>query len=340
MRTWKWKQCLAGIAICLLLAGCAGQQQPASRTDFFMSTLVTQQAYGANAQEAQQQAADVLAEWEQRLSLYRQDSDIARVNAAAGKNAVEISKETADLLMRAKLLAQTTDGAFALTIAPVTLAWAVNSDSPRVVPPDECASLVALVDDDALQLTEDTAFLQKAGQGLDLGGCAKGAALDAIADVYLQCDVESAIVSLGGNVYARGTKPGGTPWRVGFRDPSKDDSASLASFELTDAVMSVSGDYERYFEQDGVRYGHIMDPKTGAPAQSDIISVGVICETGLEADIRSTELFVRGKDAALEYFQAGGTGMMLCEDGILYVSRSLKAGFQLADDAQQVKFVG
>ena len=336
----QWRPCLAVVGICLLLAGCAESAQPVSRTDYFMSTLVTQQAYGTQAEDAQQRAADVLAEWEQRLSLYKENSDITRINAAAGKNAVEISEETASLLMKAKSLAQTTNGAFALTLAPVTLAWAVNSDSPRVVPADECAALAGLVDDEALQLTKNTAFLQKEGQGLDLGGCAKGAALDAMAQVYDQYGVESAVVSLGGNVYARGTKPNGTPWRVGFRDPSKDDSASLASFELTDAVMSVSGDYERYFEQDGVRYGHIMNPETGAPAQSDIISVGVICETGLEADIRSTELFVRGKKAALEYFQAGGTGMMLCEDGVLYVSRNLEDGFQLADDSQQVQFIG
>ena len=148
-------------------------------------------------------------------------------------------------------------------------------------------------------------------------------------------------MSLGGNVYARGTKPDGTPWRVGFRDPSGGDNASLASFELTDAVIAVSGDYERYFEQDGVRYGHIMNPATGAPAQSDIISVGVLCETGLEADVRSTEMFVRGRDAALAYFEAGGTGLMLCEDGVLYVSRSLQGSFELAPGVQAtVEFVG
>lgn len=327
-------------ALCAGLAGCA-PSEPVSRTDFFMSTLVTQQAYGWGAEEALARAADTLGEWEQRFSLYEEDSDVCRINAAAGVQPVQVSEATAALLAQAKALAQTTDGAFALTVAPITLAWGVHSDSPRVVPPEECAALAALVDDSALQLGQDTAFLQKAGQGLDLGGCAKGAALDAVAGVYAQAGVESALVSLGGNVYARGTKPDGTPWRVGFRDPSGGDNASLASFELTDAVIAVSGDYERYFEQDGVRYGHIMNPATGAPAQSDIVSVGVVCETGLEADVRSTEMFVRGRDAALAYFEAGGTGLMLCEDGVLYVSRSLQGSFELAPGVQAtVEFVG
>ena len=260
-------------AVCAGLAGCAAGG-PASRTDFFMSTLVTQQAYGPRAEKALAQAADTLREWETRLSLYEEDSDVCRINAAAGVQPVQVSEATAVLLAQAKALAQTTDGAFALTVAPITLAWGVRSGSPRVVPPEECAALAALVDDSALQLTQNTAFLSKEGQGLDLGGCAKGAALDAVADVYEKEGVQSAVVSLGGNVYARGTKPGGRPWRVGFRDPSKGDDASLASIELTDAVMAVSGDYERYFEQDGVRYGHIMDPAAGAPAQSDIVKRG------------------------------------------------------------------
>ncbi|MFR8257043.1 MAG: FAD:protein FMN transferase [Ruthenibacterium sp.] len=343
MRACSFRRLAAAVcaaAVCAGLAGCAAGG-PASRTDFFMSTLVTQQAYGPRAEDALAQAADTLREWEARLSLYEEDSDICRINAAAGTQPVQVSEATAALLAQAKALAQTTDGAFALTVAPITLAWGVHSGAPRVVPPEECAALAALVDDSALQLTQNTAFLSKEGQGLDLGGCAKGAALDAVAGVYEKAGVQSAVVSLGGNVYARGTKPGGRPWRVGFRDPSKGDDASLASIELTDAVMAVSGDYERYFEQDGVRYGHIMDPAAGAPAQSDIVSVGVVCATGLEADIRSTELFVRGKAAALRYFEAGGTGMMLCGDGVLYVSRSLQSGFELAPGVQaEVQFVG
>ena len=200
-------------ALCAGLAGCA-PSEPVSRTDFFMSTLVTQQAYGRGAEEALARAADTLGEWEQRFSLYEEDSDVCRINAAAGVQPVRVSEATAALLAQAKALAQTTDGAFALTVAPITLAWGVHSDSPRVVPPEERAALAALVDDSALQLGQDTAFLQKAGQGLDLGGCAKGAALDAVAGVYAQAGVESALVSLGGNVYARGTKPDGTLWRV------------------------------------------------------------------------------------------------------------------------------
>ena len=151
-------------ALCAGLAGCA-PSEPVSRTDFFMSTLVTQQAYGRGAEEALARAADTLGEWEQRFSLYEEDSDVCRINAAAGVQPVQVSEATAALLAQAKALAQTTDGAFALTVAPITLAWGVHSDSPRVVPPEECAALAALVDDSALQLGQGTAFLQRQGRG-------------------------------------------------------------------------------------------------------------------------------------------------------------------------------
>ena len=143
-------------ALCAGLAGCA-PSEPVSRTDFFMSTLVTQQAYGRGAEEALARAADTLGEWEQRFSLYEEDSDVCRINATAGVQPVQVSEATAALLAQAKALAQTTDGAFALTVAPITLAWGVHSDSPRVVPPEERAALAALVDDSALHLGQHTA---------------------------------------------------------------------------------------------------------------------------------------------------------------------------------------
>lgn len=306
-----------------------------------MSTLVTQQAYGRGAEEALARAADTLGEWEQRFSLYEEDSDVCRINAAAGVQPVQVSEATAALLAQAKALAQTTDGAFALTVAPITLAWGVHSDSPRVVPPEERAALAALVDDSALQLGQDTAFLQKAGQGLDLGGCAKARRWTPWPGWYAQARCGKRPCVAGRQRICARHKAGRHALARGFSRPLRGDNASLASFELTDAVIAVSGDYERYFEQDGVRYGHIMNPATGAPAQSDIISVGVVCETGLEADVRSTEMFVRGRDAALAYFEAGGTGLMLCEDGVLYVSRSLQGSFELAPGVQAtVEFVG
>ena len=249
----------------------------------------------------------------------KEDSDVCRINAAAGVQPVQVSRgHRRPCWHRPRRWRKPQTAPLPLTVAPITLAWGVHSDSPRVVPRRGCAALAALVT--TAPCSGQARLLQKAGQGWTLAAGARARRWTPWRGVRAGRCGKRPFVSLGGNVYARGTKPDGTPWRVGFRDPSGGDNVSLASFELTDAVIAVSGDYERYFEQDGVRYGHIMNPATGAPAQSDIISVGVVCETGLEADVRSTEMFVRGRDAALAYFEAGGTGLMLCEDGVLYVS--------------------
>lgn len=139
---------------------------------------------------------------------------------------------------------------------------------------------------------------------------------------------------LAGAAFARGVKPDGEAWRLGFRDPKEEESVSLASFEIRDAVFCTSGGYERYSEQDGVRYHHILDPATGRPAQSDIVSIGILCENGAEADFWSTALFVQGREKALEYFETGGEGLLLDEDNTLYVSKALQASFELAAEAE------
>ncbi|MDL2219292.1 FAD:protein FMN transferase, partial [Ruminococcaceae bacterium OttesenSCG-928-O06] len=141
--------------------------------------------------------------------------------------------------------------------------------------------------------------------------------------------------------YARGTKPDGTPWRVGFANPGQDGPAYIASFQLRDAVIAVSGAYQRYTEIDGARYGHIFDPRTGYPAESDIVSVGVIHADGATADFYSTTLYVQGLDAALTYIKEGGAALVLDEGNTLYVAESLREGFLMNEEAQgyQVEFV-
>ena len=226
-------------------------------------------------------------------------------------------------------------GAFELTIAPLALAWGITTDAPRVLQQDEIDALLPLVDDSGLLLESGTARLQRPGQAVDLGGIAKGAACDVAKEVYDEYGIRAALCWLGGSsIYARGVKPDGEAWRLGFRDPKEEESVSLASFEIRDAVFCTSGGYERYFEQDGVRYHHILDPATGRPAQSDIVSIGILCENGAEADFWSTALFVQGREKALEYFETGGEGLLLDEDNTLYVSKALQASFELAAEAE------
>lgn len=338
MRMKRWKNmglalcaaALIGAACCFVLRSAQNREESTS-SSFVMDTVVEQRVYGANGQNAIHAVERSLRELEGLFSLYQEGSDIARLAASAGSgSAVAIDGRTYALLSEAKALARQTDGAFRLTIAPLALAWGVASDNPRVPPQEEIDALLALVDDDDLILCDGTAALRRAGQSVDLGGVAKGAACDTVKALYDAYGIRSALCWVGGSsIYARGTKPDGTAWRLGFRDPSGEEAVPLASFEIRDAVFCTSGGYERFFEASGVRYHHILDPSTGRPAETDIVSVGVLSESGAHADLWSTALFVQGAEKALDYFSKGGEGLLLDCENNLYVSKALQKSFQL-----------
>ncbi|MFR1787177.1 MAG: FAD:protein FMN transferase, partial [Ruthenibacterium lactatiformans] len=244
---------------------------------FVMDAVADQKVYGPNGEKAIAAAEQAFREMENRLSVYKEGSDIARLNAAAGSGeAVAVEAQTYALLSQAKTLSAQAGGAFELTIAPLALAWGITTDAPRVrsrMKSTRCRWWMTAVS----FLESGTARLQRPGQAVDLGGIAKGAACDVAKEVYDEYGIRAALCWLGGSsIYARGVKPDGEAWRLGFRDPKEEESVSLASFEIRDAVFCTSGGYERYFEQDGVRYHHILDPATGRPAQSDIVSIGIL----------------------------------------------------------------
>lgn len=329
--TKKWTRAAAVLLLAALAGGAFFWQwrrtREADTADYIMSTVMTQRVYGPKGEQAAAQVRQALMDFEAELSLYRPESDIARLNVAAGQDFVTVQSLTYRILQQAQTLSLERPDEFALTIAPLTLAWAVTSGNPRVPDQTELDALLPLVDDSRLVLKDGAAFLQTEGQGVDLGGVAKGAACTVAKEIYDACGVKSALLNIGGNVYAHGKKVDGTLYQVGFRDPNGGESQAIAALGLCDQVMATSGGYERYFEVDGVRYSHIFDPTTGRPAQSDILSVAVISGDGLAADFYSTALFVGGMDAALAYMRDGGTAMVLSDDGTLYVSKSLEPVF-------------
>ncbi|MFV0413097.1 MAG: FAD:protein FMN transferase [Oscillospiraceae bacterium] len=334
---WVRAVCIL-LALALVAAAVAYnllQRQAYTSATFAMDAMVSQTAYGPGAQRAMQQVNLALAEYEQEFSLYSETGDVARINEAAGKGGADVSPRTAALIQQATQLSAQSKGAFAISIAPLTLAWGITSGSPRVPSQQEIDSLLPLVNDDAIQVEGTHVALAKEGLALDLGAIAKGAACTEMAAIYAQNGVKSALLSIGGSsIYALGTKPDGTQYRVGFRDPAGGGSAYIASFALQNQSISVSGGYERYFVQNGKTYIHILNPLTGYPVESDIASVGVIHPDGAVAEFYSTTLFIWGVEEALEYMRGGGAAIVLDTAGNLYVSASLEEGFQLHQQAE------
>lgn len=337
----------------LIAAGTANRRNSTkySNTTFVMDTVVTQTVWGGRAEKAMAAAAQTLTDIEARMSLYSGTSEIAAVNAAAGEQPVTVSPLTLDMLQTAQTLAADSDGYFRITVAPLSRLWNIMGEDPTVPAQEEIDAAMALVDDAALTVdaAASTAFLEKEGQALDLGGVAKGYACDVLRQLYLDSGVKSALTSIGGNICAVGGNPDGRPFRIGFRDPAGGVSSYIASFTVSDAVVAVSGAYERFFEQDGVIYHHILDPHTGYPAQSDIVSVGVVWPAdgsagenpGASADHWSTTLFCWGRDKTLEWMKTSPAGVLLLdEEGTLYVSESLREGFRTEAEGLEAVFVG
>lgn len=331
----KKSKIAAVCALALFMAGCGVQE--ASTTTYAMSTVISQTVWAQSPEKVCSRVQQVLTDFENQYSLYRLGSEVLAINEEAGKQPVSVSSEMYHFLQQALVLEKGYEDCFALTMAPVTLAWGVYTDTPRVVPTEEREQLLELVDDSALTLLEDGKVqLKKSGQGLDLGGIAKGAACDVVRAVYEEEGVSGALFDLGGNLMAVGKKPNGQAFRVGFRDPVEGQSAAMASFELNDEAIAVSGGYERFFEADGKRYAHIFDPQTAAPAESDLLAVGIVSPSGMEADFYSTALYVGGLERTLDYMKQGGKALALSVDGVFYVSAQLKDTFRWENGKESV----
>ena len=301
------KRILAVFVLFFVLTGCAAKT--ASHTvDFFaMDTFMSVTAYGADSNSAQQAAVaceQQVNTLEPALSRTRQDSDLYRLNHADGA-ACTVSDETYDAIEAAVQYAELTGGAFDPTMAVLTDLWGIGTENAHVPAQAEIDVALDKVGYENIVLLGNNQVQLKNGAQIDLGGIGKGFATDAVADVLAEQDedaVTGALVQLGGNIGAFGSNPArdGGSWSIGIADP--DDNADfIATVEVRDKSVVTSGDYERYFEQDGKRYHHIFDPVTGYPADTGLRSVTVIDESSTRADALTTALFVMGLDKGMAF---------------------------------------
>lgn len=299
--------CALLAAALLCLSGCGAAEQPEQLSLFAMDTYMTLAAYGDKAQEALSACGQELNRLEQQLSRTREDSPVSELNRGGS---AQVSDETMELLTAALTYSELTGGAFDMTIAPLVSLWNITGDEPYLPAQTEIDALLPLVGAEHVHLDGDTVTLDT-GCAIDLGGIAKGYASDRMADIFAEYGVDSALVSLGGNVYARGAKPGGQAWTVAIQHP--ENGGYAAALALTDAFAVTSGGYQRYFTgPDGTVYQHILDPKTGWPVQGDLLSVTIVADSGTLADAYSTALYVMGAEAAQDFWrQEGGFDMVL-----------------------------
>ncbi len=305
------KRILACLLLSLLLLGCRTETAH-SAAGFTCDTVVTVTAYAP--QETVDATLRICADYEKILSKTAAGSDIDRLNRANGEP-VEVQPETAALLALAVEIGTASGGAFDVSIAPASALWDFKAEVPQI--PDENALLAACgrIDYRSIVIDGNTVTL-KNGAEIDLGGIAKGYIADCVADYLRSQGVTSACINMGGNVVLIGTKPDGTPWTVGVRDPNGTPEQSEEVLALSDAAVVTSGTYERGFDLGGVRYHHILDPKTGMPVQNGLASVTIIGTRSALCDALSTACFVLGEEKSRPVLERYGVrAIFLYADG-------------------------
>jgi thiamine biosynthesis lipoprotein len=294
-----------------------------------MDTDVIIKAYGRGAAKAIDKAIEEMKRLAHLFDAYSPESDVSKVNESAGRAPVKVSPEVFSVVQRALYFSALTDGAFDPTVFPLTRLWGFGTNEKRVPEPEEIESVIELVDYRKVVLneTESTVFLQEKGMAIDLGAIAKGYAVGKMVDVMRKEGVVNFLINAGGNVYAAGKRPDGMPWRVAVTDPI-DPTHYLGVAEASDLSLVSSGDYERYFEVDGQRYHHILDPKTGYPAKKNH-GTTVFLSSSQDADALSTSLFILGHDSSEELLSHfPGIGVIFVEiDGNL-VSQGIVDKFE------------
>jgi thiamine biosynthesis lipoprotein len=331
------------ISLLFFSTGCDTQQKPVKVEDFALGTVIHQEVYGANAQKAADEVSSKIKELDALWTINNPGGDINKLNDHAGEGYIELNPETISILKSARKISDLSGGAaFDITVAPLVKAWGVGTENPQVPAADFVKKLVSLVNYQDVLIDEATnsAGLRMKGQMVDLGGIAKGYIGDLAIEIYKNNGITSAFVNLGGHVVVLGSKPDGSAWRVAIQDPRGQNGAFVGVVSVSDKAVVTSGDYQRYFTENGKRYCHILDPRTGYPADSGLMSVTIVASSSTEADGMS-KVFVLGLDQGMALIERYGKAeaVFITDDKKVYVTPGLQDNFHLEDATNEYTYI-
>ena len=319
----------AMLSALLFLTGCSAESspEPVQGTFFAMDTMMDFTIYGESG--LIDQSESLIASLESLVSVTDANSELYAINQTGSGT---LTGKASSLMEQALEICRRTDGALDLSIYPIVRAWRFTTGSYQVPDETEIQALLPLVDYRKIQYdaATDTVTLPE-GMEIDLGSVAKGYAGQLAAQMLRNSGVQSALLNLGGNVQTVGAKPDGSPWQIGIKDPQGEAAMMVLSVE--DQAVVTSGGYERYFEQDGKTYWHIMDPSTGHPADSGLLSVTIVGKQGIICDGLSTSLFVMGLEKAADLWaqSCDFEAVFVTASGEVYITEGLQDRFALTE---------
>jgi thiamine biosynthesis lipoprotein len=271
-------------------------------------------------------------EIDDRMSAFKPNSDVSSLNRNAGQNYTEISAETLTLINIAKAFNVLSDGAFDITVRPLIELWGIGKKQDYIPTQKEIKKALKLVNDKDIITDEKNTvtYLRKSGAAIDLGGIAKGYATDEVKRILVESGIKSAVINLGGNVSTIGARPDKSPWLIGIQNPLACTGEYLGMLSVTGKTIVTSGSNERFFIKDGVRYHHILDPRTGRPAQSGLLSVTAVCDSSVEADALTTAVFVLGMEQGIKLLKRfSADAVFVTEDLKIFVTEGISNNFTM-----------
>ena len=302
------------------------EKSEASESEIFaLDTAITLKGCGSKRAQVLKRLEDKINELDEVLSTGKETSEVSRLNRSG---VAVLSPTVANLIKRSLGIYKKTDGLFDITIYPLMELWGFPTKNYKVPSEKEIEEKLKLVGSDKIDFNEETrkiSFKNK-GMEIDFGGIGKGYITDELVKILTDEKVESAIINLGGNVFGFRKKPDGSLWNIAIRDPNEPDKY-MAAIRLEDSAVITSGGYERYFEENGIIYHHILDPRTGKPSESGLKSVSIISKDGTLADALSTSLFIMGEEKAIGYWKENGSNfdiLLMTNDNRLLVSAGIK----------------
>jgi len=324
-------------AIALALASCSGRAEP-SRTEFVLGTVCSITLYDQGKPAVYNDIFNRLREIENRMSVNLPDTDVARINAAAGIAPVQVHDDVFEVIRQSLHYAEISGGAFDPTVGPLVSLWGIGGDNPRVPSQAEIDSALALVNwrDVELDVERRSVFLRRPGMALDLGAIAKGYAADEAAAIIRKAALKRAIIDLGGNILAYGEKRDKTPWNVGIQSPFEGRGDYFGIISGPERSFVTSGIYEKYFEAEGGTYHHIFSPSDGYPVRNGLMAVTIIAKYSIDADALSTAVFVLGyeKGRALVESLEGTEAVFVFDD--MSVRQTKEAALTLVDESYRL----
>lgn len=306
-----------------------------TNSEILMGTVVTVTLYDSNDESVLTKVFDKVKELESILSINENGTLVDKINENAGISSVKVDDDTFNIIKKGIEYSNLTNGLFDISIGPLVKLWNIGLPEAKVPTLEEINQKLPLINykDIEIDETQKTVFLKRKGMMIDLGGIAKGYTADVISNILSEEGVKSAIINLGGNVYTHGTKINGDNWNIGIQNPFSDRGDIVGTLSINNKSIVTSGIYERYIEKDGIKYHHILNPKTGYPYDNEIAGITIISDKSVDGDALSTSVFAMGLNDGIKFVntQDGIDAIFVTKDYKVYITNGIKDIFKLSN---------